>query len=189
MFYNIAVWIVRVALLVVFRIKTVGRENIPKEGGVIIAYNHRSYWDPVMAGLTCPRRLRFMAKEELFKNKFFGFLIKSLGAFPISRGHGDLGAIKGSLKILAEGDAMLIFPEGRRVLDNSRPKAKPGMVAIAHRAKVPVVPATISGEYKWMRKITVTYGEPVYLDFTKKLTQEETLSAADDIMARIREKL
>ena len=112
MFYNIAVWIVRVALLVVFRIKTVGRENIPKEGGVIIAYNHRSYWDPVMAGLTCPRKLRFMAKEELFKNKFFGFLIKSLGAFPISRGHGDLGAIKGSLKILAQGDAMLIFPEG-----------------------------------------------------------------------------
>ena len=189
MFYRIALWIVRVVVFFVFRIKTVGKENIPKEGGVIIAYNHRSYWDPVVAGLTCPRKLRFMAKEELFKNKFFALLIKSLGAFPISRGRGDLGAIKGSLKILSGGEAMLIFPEGRRVRDGSRPKVKPGAAAIAHRAKVPVIPASIAGDYKWMHKITVTYGEPVYLDFARKLTPEETQAAADDIIARIREKL
>ena len=189
MFYNIALWILRVVLIFVFRTKTVGSENIPKEGGVIVAYNHRSYWDPVVAGLTCPRKLHFMAKEELFKNKFFGGLIKSLGAFPISRGRGDLGAIKGSLKILAEGETLLIFPEGRRVRDGSRPKVKPGAAAIAHRAKVPVIPASIAGDYKWMHKITVTYGEPVYLDFDRKLTAEETQSAADDIMARVRENL
>ena len=189
MFYKIVLALVRFAVFFVFRVKTVGKKNVPKNGGVIIAYNHRSYWDPVMAGITNPRKLRFMAKEELFKNKLFGGLIKSLGAFPISRGRGDLGAIKGSLKILGDGEAMLIFPEGRRVRDGSQPKVKPGVAAIAHRAKVPVIPASIAGEYKWMRKITVTYGEPVYLDFDRKLTAEETQSAADDIMARIRENL
>lgn len=189
MFYRIALIIVRFVMLFIFRVKVVGKENVPKDGGVIIAYNHRSYWDPVMAGATSGRKLRFMAKEELFKNKLFGALIKSLGAFPISRGRGDIGAIKGSLKILKEGNAMLIFPEGKRVTDGSKVKAKPGVAAIAHRAKVPVVPASISGEYKWMRKITVTYSEPVYLDFENKMTAEETQAAADDILERIRENL
>lgn len=189
MLYKIGLVILRFVLLFVFRIKRVGRENVPKVGGVIVAFNHRSYWDPVMAGVTCPRRLRFMAKEELFKNPLFGALIKSLGAFPISRGRGDIGAIKGSLKILREGNAMLIFPEGRRVTDGSKPKAKPGVAAIAHRAKVPVIPVSIAGEYKWLHKITVTYGEPVYLDFESKMTPEEMQAAADSIMDKIRENL
>ena len=187
MLYRFVRGLAYVVLFFIFRIKKIGVSNIPKEGGVIIAYNHRSYWDPVMAGFTCPRMLRFMAKEELFKNKLFGGLIKSLGAFPISRGKGDIGAIKGALKILRDGNAMLIFPEGKRVTDGRHLKAKPGVAAIAHRARVPIVPARISGEYKWLHKITVTYGEPVYLDFDKKMTAEEIQTAAEDILDRIRE--
>lgn len=186
MFYKFALAIVRFVLLFIFRVKTIGKENIPEDGGVIVAYNHKSYWDPVIAGATCPRKLRFMAKEELFKNPLFGRLIKALGAFPISRGRGDIGAIKGSLKILKEGNTMLIFPEGRRSKDGTIGSAKPGVAAIAHRAKVPVVPACISGDYKWMRRITVSYGEPVYLDFESKMTAEETQAAADDIINRIK---
>ena len=188
-FYKVALVIVRFVMLFIFRLKIEGKENVPKEGGVIIAYNHRSYWDPVVAGTTSGRKLRFMAKEELFKNKFFGGLIKSLGAFPITRGRGDIGAIKGALKILKEGSAMLIFPEGKRVRDGKKVKAKPGVAAIAHRARVPVVPASIKGEYKWMHKITVTYAEPVYLDFGNKMTAEETQAAADNILEKIRENL
>lgn len=186
MFYEFTLAIVRFALLFVFRVKRVGIENIPKNGGVIVAYNHKSYWDPVIAGATCPRKLRFMAKEELFKNPLFGRLIKALGAFPISRGRGDIGAVKGSLKILKEGNTMLIFPEGHRSKDGQIGSAKPGVAAIAHRARVPVVPACISGDYKWMHKITVSYGEPVYLDFENKMTAEETQSAADDIINKIK---
>lgn len=189
MFYRIVLCIVRFVLLFVFRLKRIGMENIPKSGGAIIAYNHKSNWDPVIAGVTSTRKLRFMAKEELFKNPIFGGLIKLLGAFPIKRGKGDIGTFKSSLKILHDGDVMLIFPEGRRVKDGKKVKAKPGVAAIAHRAGVPVIPASISGEYKWMHKITVTYGECVYLDFDKKLTPEEIQAAADDIMDKIRENL
>lgn len=189
MLYRIAIVIVRFAVLFVFRVRRTGTKNIPRKDGVIIAYNHRSYWDPVMAGITSTRMLRFMAKEELFKNPVFGGLIKALGAFPVKRGKGDVGTFKSSLKILNDGGAMLIFPEGRRVTDGKLVKAKSGVAAIAHRAKVPVVPASISGEYKWMHKITVTYGEPVYLDFDSKMSPEELQSAADDIMDKIRENI
>lgn len=188
MFYSIAKGIVSFALLFVFRLRARGTENVPKEGGVILAFNHRSYWDPVAAALTSKRQLRFMAKSELFEKPILGGLIKSLGAFPIKRGKNDIGAITSAVKILRGGSAMLIFPEGSRIKAGKKVKAKPGVACIAQMARVPVIPVNISGEYKWMRKITVTYGEPVYLDeyYGKKLTLEAASEAAENILNRIR---
>lgn len=188
MFYNICYAIVRFVMLFVFRIKVVGGENIPEEGGVIAAFNHTSNWDPVIAGLSCPRPLRFMAKEELFENFVFGALIKKLGAFPVHRGKGDIGAIKSSLKILGEGEAMLMFPEGHRIKDGRKVKAKPGVALIAQRAQVPIVPVNISGEYKWMHRVTVTYGKPVSLEeyYGQKLEQEKIQGIADNVLDEIR---
>ena len=184
MFYKFAIAVVRVLMLFVMRVKTVGKENVPKEGGMILAVNHRSNLDPVIAGLTCPRQLTFMAKAELFKNPVFGKLIKSLGAFPIERGKGDIGAIKSAFSIVKGGGAMLIFPEGRRVKDGIKPKAKPGVAMIAQRGQVPVVPVFISGEYKWMHKITVTYGKPIDLSeyYGQKIDSEKIQEIADDIL-------
>ncbi len=184
MLYNIIRVIARFVLLFVFRIRIKGRENIPKEGGVIFAFNHRSYWDPVIAGVTCPRRLSFMAKEELFKNPIFGGLIKGLGAFPISRGRGDIGAIKGAFKILRANNAMLIFPEGRRIKDGGKAKAKPGVAMIASRANVPVIPVCIYGAYRWMSKITVSYGEPIYIGM-KRSAPDEMQNDAQKILDNI----
>lgn len=188
MFYKVCTVIVRFVLLFVFRLKFVGRENLPKEGGVIVAFNHTSNWDPVVAGLSCPRKLRFMAKEELFKNPVFGALIKALGAFPVRRGKGDIGAIKSSLKILSEGEVMLMFPEGHRIKDGRRVKAKPGVALIAQRAQVPVVPVCISGEYKWLHRVTVTYGKPISLEeyYGQKLEQEKIQEIADGILEEVR---
>lgn len=132
----------------IFRVKVVGKENVPKDGGMILAVNHKSNWDPIFAGAYCPRTLRFMAKADLFKNKLFGGLIKKLGAFPIQRGRGDIGAIKGAFSILKNNDAMLIFPEGHRIKNGRRVKAKLGVSMIAVYAEVPVIPLCISGEYK-----------------------------------------
>jgi 1-acyl-sn-glycerol-3-phosphate acyltransferase len=176
-------------MLFVFRLKVVGRENLPKTGGVITAFNHKSNWDPVIAGLGSTRPLRFMAKEELFKNPLFGTLIKALGAFPVHRGKGDIGAIKGAMKILGEGETMLMFPEGHRIKDGRKVKAKPGVALIAQRARVPIVPVCISGEYKWMHKITVTFGEPIYLDkyYGQKMEQETVQAVADEVLNKIRE--
>ncbi len=186
MFYKFALCIVRFITFFIFRIKTVGKENIPKDGGVIIAYNHRSYWDPVIAGLTSGRRLCFMAKEELFKPPVFGPLIRKLGAFPVKRDSGDISAVKTAFKILGGGNAMLIFPEGRRITDGRKVKAKQGVAMIASRAKVSVIPANISGKYAWLHKIAVTYGKPVTFEDGKKLNQEELQAAADKILGDIR---
>ena len=107
MLYTIATRLIKVLLLLGMRIKVVGRENVPKEGAFILAVNHKSNLDPVIAGAFCPRQLTFMAKEELFKNPVFGGLIKMLGAFPVSRGKGDVGAIKGAFAILKNQKAMV----------------------------------------------------------------------------------
>lgn len=188
MFYNIALVIVRFVMLFVFRLKFVGRDNVPSEGGVILAFNHRSNWDPVIAGLSCKRHLCFMAKEELFKRPVFGAIIKKLGAFPVNRGKSDIGAIKAALRILSGGNAMLMFPEGHRIKNDKKVKAKPGVVMIAQMARVPVVPVCISGEYKWMRKITVTYGKPISFEkyYGKRLNQEQIQLEADKVLDEIR---
>lgn len=188
MLYSIVKSVARFALLFVFRLRKRGLENIPREGGVILAFNHKSNWDPVVAAVTSSRPLRFMAKEELFKNPLFGGLIRRLGAFSVKRGKGDVGAIKGALKILGGGDVMLMFPEGHRIKNDRIVKAKPGVALIAQMAKVPVVPVNISGKYAWMQKITVTYGQPVYLDeyYGQKLEPEKIQELADGILNSIR---
>lgn len=191
MIYSIGRLIVRFVAFFMFRLKIKGRENIPKEGGAIFAVNHRSYWDVIMAGLACPRHLRFMAKSELFRNKFFGGLIRLLGAFPVHRGKGDIGAIKSALTILKNGEVMLMFPEGRRIKNNDEKilDAKAGVAMIATRAKVPVIPVYITGKYRWMHKITVNIGKPIAFDafYGEKLTMQELQQLSNDVLKTMRE--
>ncbi len=187
MFYRFVLVLLNIVLRLVFRIKYVGRENMPKEGGVLLAVNHRSNWDPVFAGLGSPRPLRFMAKEELFKNPVFGKLISSLGAFPVSRGSGDVGAVKAAFKILKEDGVMLMFPEGHRMKNGQRGTVKRGVATIAQRCKVPVVPMYISGSYKWMSKITITIGKPFTFEeyYGQKLDNDKLHELSEQIMDRI----
>ena len=187
MLYYIAITIIRFLLFFVVRLRVKGLKNIPSEGGMILALNHRSNYDPVFAAVACTRRLTFMAKAELFKNRFFGALLKNLGAFPVNRGSGDIGAIKSAFSILDSGRVMLIFPEGRRIKQGMESKAQPGVAMIAHRTGVPVVPAYIDGDVKWMRKITVTFGEPITLDEykDKKLNSQELQEVANGILEKI----
>ncbi len=188
MLYGISRVLVRFALFFVFRLRVRGKSNIPAEGGVIIAYNHRSNWDPVIAALSCNRPLRFMAKKELFKNPVFGGLIKKLGAFPINRENSNVGAVKSALKILRAGDVLLMFPEGHRIKEGRTVKAKPGVAIISHMAKTPVIPANISGSYRWLCKITVTYGTPISLEkyYGDKIEPEKAQELADGILNAIK---
>lgn len=184
MLYKFLLVLAKIILRCIFRIKIEGRENIPESGGMILAVNHRSNWDVLFAGIGCTRPLRFMAKSELFKNKVFGALITNLGAFPVHRGRGDVGAIKSALSILKNDNVMLMFPEGHRVKDGSHPKPKLGVAMIAVHAKVPVVPLCISGEYKFMRMITVKFGEAIYFDdyYGTKPDNETLLSLSQHVM-------
>lgn len=97
----------------IFRLQVEGKDNIPLRGAVIIAANHKSYFDPPLAGVAFHnRRLSYMAKSELFRNPLFGWLIRKLGAFPVKRNSADMGAIRQSVRIIKGGEALLIFPEG-----------------------------------------------------------------------------
>lgn len=187
MLYRFCVRLLKFLLFFVFRIRYTGRENIIKDGPFILAVNHKSLLDPILAGMACPRQLSFMAKAELFKNKLFGGLISKLGAFPIHRGAGDVNALKTAFKILKNGGAMLIFPEGRRVKAGEKQRAKSGVAVIAQKMNVPVIPVLIDGDYKWMNKITVRIGEPISFEeyAGKKLSGEELQALAEDVLTKI----
>ncbi len=170
-----------------FRIKIAGKENVPKDGGAILAVNHKSNWDPVVIGSTCPRSLKMMGKAELFKNPVCGYFLKALGGFPVNRGKGDIGAIKTSLKTLKGGDMLLIFPEGTRNNDTVA-HAKSGVALIGNMAQVPVIPAYISGKYRFLSKVVVTFGTPY--DMTRfggeKLDSAKLQEVSDEILMQIR---
>lgn len=189
MLYKIALFVVSVVMRIFFRIECKNVENLPAEGGVIIAANHRSNRDPVMIGITCKRKLRYMAKAELFKRPIFGSIIRQLGAFPISRGMRDVASLRTAMKILKGGETMVIFPEGSRIRKGGKVKAKPGAVLLACHAQVPVVPVCISGKYRWTHKITVSYGEPITFEeyYNKKLDSAEMQVLADEILDKVRE--
>lgn len=176
-----------IVLRCIFRVKITGRENIPPSGGMILAVNHRSNWDVIFAGIGSTRPLRFMAKAELFKNKLFGALITSLGAFPVNRGRGDVGAVKGALSILRSGQVLLMFPEGHRTDSKKHLKPKSGVSMIAVHAKVPVVPLCISGEYKFMKKVTVAFGKPMTFEeyYGTKPNGDKLQDIAQEIMDNV----
>ncbi len=179
--------ILRFFLIFVFRIKIVGKKNVISDKGAILAGNHRSNWDALVIALGAPKNTAFMAKSELFKFKPFGFLLKKLGAFPVHRGKGDIGAVKTALSILKAEKTMVMFPEGKRVFGGEKVDAKPGVAMLATRSKVPVIPVLISGKYRWLGKITVTYGEPIYFDeyYDEKLSVEKLQELANSVMDKI----
>lgn len=143
-----------------------GVENIPEEGPVILASNHVSYWDPVVIGAVCPRKVRFMARKELFSIIFLGWIIKALKAFPVDRDGSDRAAIKSSLEILKNGEVLALFPEGTRIRDKRLGEFKNGVSMIALKSGSPVVPIALENTKNifskgWFRKFKVHIGKPL----------------------------
>ena len=164
-FYRIARALITPIVYGMFRLRYVGVENLPQQGGYIICCNHRSFWDPVLIALGVRRhRLNFMAKKELFRNKLFGALITSLGAFPGSRGRGDVGAVRYAENILSEKKVLLIFPEGTRSKNGQPRRGKPGAARIAADTGAPVIPAAICCDRHrlgFRSRVTVCFGPPI----------------------------
>ena len=187
MFRKICVAVLKLFLRCIFRIDVQGLENIPQTDGAILAVNHLSNWDALIVGVFTPRVVIFMAKAELFKNKLFGGILKKLGAFPVKRGKGDIGAIKASLRILADNGLMIIFPEGTRN-NETVSHAKQGVSLISSMSKKPVIPVYISGEYRFRNKITLRFGEAYSFHgkYEGKLTGAELQEEADIILGKIR---
>ena len=160
----------RMAGVVAFGIRIYGRENLPDSGGVILASNHQSFFDPALLALGSNRQLRFFARRTLFKNPMFAGLIRFSGAIEFGRDGVDTAGIRNMVDLLKQGEMMVMFPEGTRTHDGSIGKVKPGVGMIARRADVPVVPAVIDGAFRaWPRskrfprpwKLNVAFGEPI----------------------------
>ena len=178
---------------IIFGFRVSGRDLIPREGGVIIASNHISYCDPPVVGSGVPREIYFMAKEELFRNPAFAWLIRTYNAIPLRRSIGDVGAVKKAVGLLKQGKAVLMFPEGTRSLSGRFLKPKPGVGMIAALASVPVVPAFVTGTNRLgsavlrRSRLVVAFGEPVVpeRDRTGSGGREGYLKISEEVMRRI----
>jgi len=178
------------------RISIEGVENIPA-GACLWAPNHRSYIDTPIQAIV-PARLRFMGKDTMWKNRFFGWIFTTIGCFPVVRGTADRGALDTALGVLAAGsDPVVAFPEGER---KDGPRVHPlfdGAVYMATRAQVPIVPVGIGGTAAAMprgarmmfpRKIHVVIGRPID---PPPLTDRGRVSRADvrRVTAELREEI
>lgn len=131
--------------LVVFRYRVTGRENLPAQGGYILAANHLSLWDPPLIATLVRAHIHYMAKQELFEIPIFASLMRVLGVFPVKRATADRGAIRTAINLLQAGKVVGIFPEGTRSKTGLLQSPEAGLELIAGLAKVPVVPVAISG--------------------------------------------
>ncbi|MCD6310507.1 MAG: 1-acyl-sn-glycerol-3-phosphate acyltransferase [Candidatus Eremiobacteraeota bacterium] len=160
-FYRMAHIIVR--LILFFRgLKVEDLENLPPEGGVILACNHTSYLDPPVLGSAVDRKVYFMAKSELFKIPVLGTIIRWLDAFPVIRGKPDRKAIRRAEELLASGEVIGIFPEGTRHTTGEIGEPEPGTALISLRTGKPVIPVAIKGTNKFpFACIRVKIGKPL----------------------------
>lgn len=135
-----------------FRLRVEGRENEPPAGPVLAVCNHVSAADPPIAGVALRRRARYMAKHELLRVPVLGWLLRTVGVFPVRRGEADRRSIRTALQALKQGELLLMFPEGTRSPDGSLLPAEPGAALLALRAGVPVLPMAVIGTREVMPK-------------------------------------
>jgi 1-acyl-sn-glycerol-3-phosphate acyltransferase len=175
------------------RPKATGVENVPREGGFVLAPNHLSNFDPWAVGLPIfPWRfLRFMAKSELWWFPL-GPFIKAGGAFKVRRGERDTAAIETAIELAREGHAVVIFPEGTRrrkgMVKKYEARAHTGAARVALGAGVPLIPAAIKGTDNLRRlgPLRIVYGEPVDLsDLDGRVDRDAAQEATDRLMEEI----
>ena len=175
---------------IMFGIEAYGRKNIPKKGGFILASNHVSLLDPPALGVACPRKLNYMARHDLFLNRFFSCWLHSVGAFPVKRDSADKSALKEAMKRVTNGGGLLLFPEGARQDVNNAMAGKPGVGFLAAKLNVPVIPAFVKGTDKALPKgVKAPRPHKVSVYFGKEISIERRLpyqDISDEIMRNIR---
>ena len=178
---------------VVFRARTIDAHNVPPSGAVILAPNHFSFMDHFFLGAAIRRKVRFMAKSQLFKRPM-QFVFSHGGVFPVRRGHRDEEAFITAETILARGGCVAMYCEGGRSRTGKiGTVARPGIGRLALESGAPVVPVAVHGSSRvrnWRRlqfpEVTVQYGEPFAFERVVAPTRDQQQAAADAILAEIR---
>ena len=159
--YPLGKAIVSLVLYPFYRVKVIGKENFPKTGGVLLCTNHIDNLDPPVVGMTCPRPVHFMAKQELFEAPVLKSVLPRVHAFPVKRGMSDRTALRNALSILKNGHVVGLFPEGTRSKDGKLQKGLAGAGFFALKGDAYVLPCAIIGPYKPFKSLKVVYGKPI----------------------------
>lgn len=193
-FYYISSLVMRMLLFLLTRWKVNGKENIPDQGAVLVVANHLNLADPPLLAVSLRRKVTFMAKKELFRFRFIGYFMGSFGAFPVHRGRLDRKALRQADQVLAQGQTLIMFPEGMRSRSGKLGPAFSGSALVALRSSAPLLPIGISGTEKirgvgWIPhrpEITVNIGPPFHLPPARtKLTKVELAELTTYIMEHI----
>ena len=197
-FYYIGRLLMRLVLLLLTRWRVRGRENVPAEGPLLVVANHLNLADPPLLGVSLSRKVVFMAKEELFRSRLSSYFVRNFGAFPVHRGRLDREALRQAKRVLADGLALVMFPEATRSEDAQLQPAFSGSALIALHSGAPILPVGITGTEKikgvaWVLRrpvITVNIGHPFYLPpVNSRLTKVEMAELTNFIMGRIADLL
>lgn len=185
--------LVTLPALLLYRVRPIGLGNVPKSGPVLLAPNHFSQLDHFFIGVFLRRRIRFMAKSQLFGQPVLTYVYKHGGVFPVRRGHHDEEAFRTAFTLLGQGEMVLVYVEGGRSRSGELGEPKRGIGRIALESGVPVVPVAIHGSAKvrrWKRlrfpRVTVQFGEPVSFPLEEAPSPERQLEVASEIFGRVR---
>ena len=190
---------VRFLAFLYFRARVHGRDNLPATGAVIISPVHRSNLDVPLLGATSHRRLRYLAKGSLFKNRFWTWFLTTIGGFPLDRNAtADRGALDGALEVLARGEALAVFPEGERKAGPTLHPMADGAVWLSARSGAPILPVGIGGSQRSLPKganvpkptrLVFLYGElipaPTPRDGAKRVSRPQIREASDELRATL----
>jgi len=192
--YTFSRIIVTPPTILFYRVREIGRENVPKDGPLVLAPNHFSQMDHFFVGVYLRRKIRFMAKSQLFGPPVLTYIYKHGGVFPVRRGHQDEEAFKTAFELIAQGEMLLVYAEGGRSRSGELGEPKPGIGRIALESGAPIVPVAIHGSARvrrWKRlsfpKVTVQFGEPVSFPVEPEPSRERQLEVATEIFDRVRE--
>lgn len=185
------------------RVRCRGRKNVPGQGPVLIVANHQSNLDPPIIGSRVWRKLNYLAKQELFASKIFGWMIRSVDAIPLDQHGIGFQGVKETLKRLRNGEAVLIFPEGKRSLDGNMNPFRRGYINIAVKTGSTIVPAAIDGAWAmyppkqkypnfFKPHVRVEFGEAIPPDVYRGMTEDELHALVErrvnDLFEKIRVK-
>jgi 1-acyl-sn-glycerol-3-phosphate acyltransferase len=192
--YSIARVVLTLPTILIYRVRARGVENVPKHGALVLAPNHFSQMDHFFAGVYLRRKIRFMAKSQLFGPPVLTYVYKHGGVFPVRRGHHDEEAFKTAYELIDQGEMLLVYAEGGRSRSGEMGEPKPGIGRIALETGVPIVPVAIHGSARvrgWKRllfpKVTLEFGEPVSFTAEADPSRERQLEVATEVFDRVRE--
>jgi 1-acyl-sn-glycerol-3-phosphate acyltransferase len=186
-------WVCKVFCILFFRLRSYGLQNVPTNGAFVLVSNHQSFLDPIFCGIPLKKHLHFLARDTLFTNRFFGWLISSVNTIPLRQNEADLIAMRKVIAKLKEGCSVCLFPEGTRTSDGKITPFKPGLGLLCRRGQAAIVPVLIDGAFEcWPRhkkifspgkKISVCYGKAITVQQVKEMNDKQL---ADNLTQTLR---